>query len=196
MLQYLVLLGACINATGSYRYIRDTVRGNTKPNRVTYFMWGVAPLIATVAAVSKGVTWAVVPVFMSGFCPLMVFVSSFMNKRAYWKLGGLDYVCGAFSILALILWIVTNQPIIAIILAIASDGVAALPTLIKAWSYPETETGISYVLAFISASTTLAAVRQWTFPECGFAIYLMILSAALSLSVYRRKLQPAAAVVE
>src|SRR5579883_2007596 len=91
MLQYLVLVGAAVNATGSARYIRDTLRGGTKPNRVTYLMWGIAPLIAAAAAWSRGVTWAVLPVFMSGFCPLMVFLSSFVNGQAYWKLGKLDY---------------------------------------------------------------------------------------------------------
>lgn len=196
MLQYLVLVGAAINTTGALRYIRDTLRGSTRPNRVTYFMWAVAPLIATAAAVSRGVTWAAVPIFMSGFGPLMIFVSSFANRQAFWKLGVLDYFCGVFSALALILWAVTNDPIIAIVLAIVSDGLAALPTLIKAWSFPETETGISYVLAFVSASTSFAAVRQWNFIECGFAVYLVILSAMLSVSVYRRKFQPAAAVAE
>lgn len=196
MLQYLVLVGAAINTTGALRYIRDTLRGTTRPNRVTYLMWAVAPLIATAAAVSRGVTWAAVPIFMSGFGPLMVFVSSFANRQAFWKLGALDYLCGVFSALALILWAVTNDPIIAIVLAIASDGLAALPTLIKAWSFPETETGISYVLAFVSASTSFAAVRHWNFIECGFAVYLVILSAMLSVSVYRRKFQPAAAVAE
>jgi hypothetical protein len=196
MLQYVVLLGALINATGSLRYIRDTLRGTTRPNRVTYLMWAIAPLIATAAAVSRGVTWAAVPIFMSGFCPLMVFLSSFANRDAYWKLGVLDYLCGAFSALALILWAITKEPTIAIVLAIASDGLAAIPTLLKAWSFPETETGISYVLAFLSASTSFAAVRHWTFTECGFAIYLVILSAMLSLSVYRRKWQPVAAVAE
>src|SRR5581483_4242576 len=196
MLQYLVLVGGAINATGSFRYIRDTVRGTTKPNRVTYFMWAIAPLIATAAAVSRGVTWAAVPIFMSGFCPLLVFLSSFANRQGYWKLGILDYLCGVFSALALILWAISKDPTIAIVLAIASDGLAALPTLMKAWSFPETETGISYVLAFVSASTSFAAVRHWTFTECGFAIYLMILSAMLSISVYRRRLMPAEAVAE
>ena len=191
-----MLAGAAMNATGSLRYIRDTLKGTTKPNRVTYFMWAIAPLIATAASVSRGVTWAAVPVFMSGFCPLMVFLSSFANRDAYWKLGPLDYICGVFSALALILWVVTQQPTIAIVLAIASDGLAAVPTLIKAWSFPETETGISYVLAFLSASTSFAAVQRWTFIECGFPLYLIILSALLSFSAYRRKFQPAEAVAE
>src|SRR6476659_8048954 len=104
MLRSVVLIGVVINVTGSSRYTRDTLRGTTKPNRVTYLMWGIAPLIATAAAISKGVTWAVLPVFMSGFCPLMVLLSSFANRQAFWKLGKLDYVCGAFSALALILW--------------------------------------------------------------------------------------------
>jgi len=196
MFQYLVLVGGAINAVGALSYIRHTLRGRTQPNRVTYFMWAIAPFIATAAAVSKGVTWAVVPVFMSGFCPLMIFVSSFFNRRAYWKLGTLDYVCGAFSVLALILWAITSRPMIAILLAIASDGLAAIPTLVKAWTYPETETGISYVLAFFSAATSFAAVRNWVFVECGFAVYLVVLSVALSFSVYRRKLLPAFAVAE
>lgn len=189
MIQYLVLLGGAINVAGSLTYIRDTLRGRTRPNRVTYLMWAIAPLIATAAAMSKGVTWAVVPVFISGFCPLMVFISSFSNRQAYWKLGKLDYMCGAFSVLALILWAVTREPTIAIILAIASDGLAAVPTLMKAWSHPETETGIAYVLAFVSAATSFAAVKHWTFEECGFAIYLLILSTCLSVSVYGRQIR-------
>ena len=184
MHQYLVLAGAAASLTGWIAYVRDTLRGKTKPNRVTYFMWSFAPLIATAAALSKGVTWAALPVFMAGFCPLLVFVSSFANERAYWTLGKLDYACGVFSAMALILWGVTRQPNIAIVFAIASDGLAAVPTLVKAWSHPQTETGLAYLLAFVSAATSFAAVKHWTFPECGFAIYLLI-NATLSLCIYR-----------
>src|SRR5262245_153782 len=72
--QYLVLFGAVLSITGWTAYIKNTLNGTTRPNRVTYAMWSVAPLIATVAAVVKGVTWAALPVFMSGFCPLLVFL--------------------------------------------------------------------------------------------------------------------------
>lgn len=186
MLQYLVLIGGAINVAGAATYIRDSLRGTTQPNRVTYLMWAIAPLIATAAAFSKGVTWAVVPVFMAGFCPLMVFLSSFANRKAYWKLGKLDYICGVFSALALILWVITREPTIAIVLAIISDGLAAIPTLTKAWAHPETETGIAYVLSGVSALSSFVAVKHWTFEECGFAIYLVILNACLSISVYKQ----------
>jgi len=70
MLQYLVFLGAAVNIWGAFFYIRDTLRGETKPNRATWLMWSIAPLIATVAALSQGVGWAVLPVLMAGFGPL------------------------------------------------------------------------------------------------------------------------------
>src|SRR3989338_1323015 len=104
MIQYLVFVGAAINLVGSSFYIRSTLRGTTRPNRVTWLFWSLAPLIASFAAFSDGVRLAAVPVFMSGFMPLLVFVSSFVNPKAYWKLGLFDYFCGFFALLALVLW--------------------------------------------------------------------------------------------
>lgn len=87
MLQYIVFLGAIIQMGSMYVYIRETLRGENKPNKVTWLMWAISPLIGSVAAVVDGVGLAVLPVFLSGFGPLLVFVASFMNKKAYWKLG-------------------------------------------------------------------------------------------------------------
>jgi len=150
-------------------------------------MWSVAPLIATAAALAKGVRWAVLPVFMSGFCPLLVFLSSFVNRQGQWALKRRDYACGAFSVMALILWLLTRQPDIAIVFAIASDALAALPTLAKARSHPGTETGLAYLLAFGSAATSFAAVRNWTFAEWAFPLYLVALNATIFLVVVRGK---------
>lgn len=188
MLQYLVLVGAALNLSGAYIYIRDTVKGTTKPNRVTYLMWSIAPFIATVAALSSGVRWAVIPVFATGFGPFLVLISSFVNKNSYWKLGPYDYVCGAFSALALIFWGLTNQPIIAIALSIISDAFAALPTLKKSWTNPETESGSAYVLAMIATITTYAAVKTWAFSEYGFATYIVFMDGLIAIFVYRQKL--------
>ena len=110
MLQYIVLIGAATQLTGTFFYIRETVRGNTKPNKVTWIMWTIAPFIATVAALSAGVRWAVLPVFMAGFGPFLVFAFSFVNPKAFWKLERFDYICGACSVMALILWGVTKEP--------------------------------------------------------------------------------------
>ena len=90
MLEYLVFVGAAVQLIGISDYIKETVKGNTKPNRVTWLLWAVAPLIATVAALTEGVRLSVLPVFMIGLGPLLVFIFSFVNKQSYWKLEKFD----------------------------------------------------------------------------------------------------------
>jgi len=188
MLQYLVFIGAAVQLLGIFSYIKETLRGNTKPNKVTWLMWSVAPLIATFAALADGVGWSVLPVFMAGFGPLLVFIASFVNKNSYWKLETFDYLCGFCSALALILWGITKEPVIAIVFAIASDGFAAIPTLVKSWKYPETETAAAYTTGLFSALTSFTAIKIWNFSSYAFPAYLVIAETLFILSIYHRKI--------
>ncbi|MFA6146145.1 MAG: hypothetical protein WCW66_06735 [Patescibacteria group bacterium] len=188
MLQYLVFVGAAVQLSGVFSYIKETLKGNTKPNKVTWLMWSIAPLIATFAAISSGVRWSVLPVFMAGFCPLLIFIASFVNKNSYWKLEKFDYLCGLCSALALILWGITKEPIIAIVFAIASDLFAGIPTLVKSWKYPETETVTAYITGLFNALTSFAAIKIWNFSSCAFPVYLVIICTSLIFSVYHRKI--------
>lgn len=186
--KYLVLFGVALQFVGVFSYIRSILRGETKPNKVTWFMWSVAPLIATVAALNKGVEWAAIPVFMSGFGPFLIFIGSFFNPQAYWKLGVFDYLCGVFSLLALVLWWITKESNIAIALAIMSDGAAALPTLKKAWAHPESETAAPFVTGLFGAFTGIITIPVWVFPQYAFPAYLMCMNTLLIFSICRKKM--------
>ena len=187
LIQYVVILGALVQLLGVVSYIKETVRGNTKPNRVTWLMWSVAPLIGSIAAFSDGVRWAALPVFTSGFFPLLVFIASFVNPKSYWELKKFDYLCGLCSALALLLWGITKEPIVAILFAIASDGFAATPTLIKSWRRPETETLDVYTASLFSVMTSFLAMKTWSFAEYAFPAYLTILNLCLIFAISRRR---------
>ena len=187
MLAYIVFLGAAVQLIGSILYIKETIYGNTKPNQVTWLMWAVAPLIATSAALTKGVGWAVLPVFAAGLGPLLIFIFSLFNKKAYWKLELFDYICGVFSILALLLWWITQEALIAIIFALVADAFAALPTYKKAFTNPETESEIAYITGLFNALTSFFALVAFSFAELAFPIYLVVLDASLTIIIYRGK---------
>jgi hypothetical protein len=188
MLEYLVFVAAFATLLATFVYIRSMFKGAAKPNRVSWLMWTIAPFIATVAAISNGVRWAVLPVFMSGFSPLLILIASFLIIKAYWKPSSFDYVCGALSSMALILWYVTKDPNVAIVFAIASDGLAAIPTLTKAWNHPETESAWPFIVGIFSPLTSFGAAITWTFSEYAFPSYLTVLNIMLFLSVYNKKL--------
>lgn len=185
--QLLVYIAALGSLAATLQYIRLMFKGRVRPNRVTWLMWAVAPLIATSAELVGNVGLAALPVFMSGFCPLLVFIASFATKKAYWKSAKLDYAFGVLSVLALVLWWLTKAPEIAIIFAIASDGLAAMPTVKKAWVHPESESFEPYAMLVVSAATSFGVITTWTFSAFAFPAYLICLNALILYGIFRRK---------
>lgn len=118
---------------------------------------------------------------------LLVVVASFVNQQSYWKVTNFDLLCGAISLSALYLWAVEDSPRAALVLAVIGDGFAALPTLIKAWRYPHTETGACHVATFISAVLVMPAIPEWNLENAAFQVYMALLYLSISLAIFRRK---------
>lgn len=137
-------------------------------------VWFIAPVTAAVIQFQEGAGIAALPIFMAGFIPLLVLLASYRNKQAYWKLGVIDYICLAFSLLALGFWIVFDQGFVATLCAILADGIAFIPTYIKSWKAPDTETLSSYYSGSFNALLSLATVPTFSFITIGFAAYLFI----------------------
>lgn len=174
-----VLIGALFNIVGSGTYAFNTLKGRTKPNRVSWFLWALIPLIAVSAQISEGVGWASLMTFMVGFGPLLVFVTSFVNRKAYWKITKLDIFCGSVSVLAVVLWLITGTGAIAVLFSILADFIAAIPTIIKSYKEPETEHPSVFRNGAISAAITLLTITEWTFVNYGFALYIFLICVVL-----------------
>jgi hypothetical protein len=186
---WLVILSALISLAGASAYIRDTITGKTQPNRVTWSLWAIAPLIGTAATVASGAEpWAVVRVFLAGFMPLLVLLASFINRQSYWRLNRFDLGCGALSVAALIVWGAADSPRLAILLAAAGDGFAAIPTLTKAWRFPETETRAMFIGSFLSSILVIPSISAWNIENAAFTIYLALASALMLFALYRKQL--------
>lgn len=152
-------------------------------------MWALAPLVGTAAAISAHADlWTTVRVFLAGFLPLLVFIVSFFSRQSYWKLTRFDFLCGACAVLALIVWGIVDSPRSAILLAAIGDGFASLPTIRKAWKYPETETGLTYWASFISVLLIIPSIPQWNIENSAFQVYLLAANTLLLLAVYRKRL--------
>lgn len=162
-----------ISATSSYLYA--VIKGRAKPHKVTWFLWALAPLIGFAAQISEGVGISSLMTFAVGFGPLLIFLASFLNKKSDWKISKFDLLCGSVSLLALALWALTQNAMLALILSIIADAVACIPTLIKSWSHPQSEDPRAYLLAAISAFITTLSLPIWTFSYYAFPIWTLII---------------------
>lgn len=184
--EYFVYLSLVINSVAGLSYLMYTLQGKVKPNKVTWFLWGVIPMVAFAAQIKEGVGVQSLLTFSIGFIPLIIFAASFINKKAYWKISRLDKACGAFSVLGILLWIATGQGIMAILFSLLADGMAAVPTIIKAFKVPETESYIAYFLTTIASIITILTIKDWNFATYSFPIYIFVINLLLAFLIWIR----------
>ncbi len=177
--QNFVIVGTIIATAGCLSYLVDTLKGRVKPNRVSYLLWSLAPLIAFFAEIKQGVGIQALMTFIVGFLPLTIFIASFVNNKAVWNLTGFDLMCGTLSIVGLVLWYITKSGNIAIIFSILADGLAAMPTVVKSFNYPETESGWPYLTSTISAILTLLTVKVWNIANIAFPLYIVLITLVI-----------------
>lgn len=188
--QSIVFISVFTSFFAGFFYIKNTLSGKTKPNRVSWLIWFVAPMIASVIQFQQGAGISAIPVFMAGLIPFFVLIASFRNKNAYWKLGTLDYICLVLSALALIFWLAFDEGVLATVFAIVADAIAFVPTYVKSWHAPETETLSSYYSGSFNSMLSLTTLPTVSFVTAGFAAYLLLGNLSeIVLVLVRRKRQ-------
>jgi hypothetical protein len=191
--RYFIIIGTLLGAAGSVAYLAATVKGRVKPNRVSFLLWSIVPFIAFFAQIQQGVGLEALMTFSTGFLPLTVFIASFVNKKAEWKITGFDLMCGILSLVGLALWMITKVGNVAIFFSIVADALAAIPTIMKAYKYPDTEIAWPWIATVAGVVLTLLTLSTFTFANCGFILYILAVNILIYALVQFRlgeKLQP------
>jgi hypothetical protein len=87
------------------------------------------------------------------------------------------------SLVGLILWLITQEGNVAIIFSIVADILALLPTLVKSYKFPETESWSAFGGAASAAFITLLTIREWTFAAAAFPVYIFAVCIILSVLI-------------
>jgi len=178
-----VWVALLIDFLGGINYLLYTIQGKVKPNKISWFLWGVIPLIAFIAQVKQGVGLQSLFTLVIGLTPLLVFFASFMNKKSSWKITKLDIACGGISVLGLMLWVLTGVGNVAIFFSIIADLTAALPTVVKSYYNPESENYLVYLATTIASAIILLTIKEWNFQTYGYPLYVFVICIVFVLLI-------------
>lgn len=180
-----VFLAVAINLVGAIIYSYSVVKGTTRPNRVTWFILSFAPLLAFAAMMFQGVSFKEsVFTLETGISPLIIFVSTFFARQPKWEITKFDLTCGALSLIGFLLWLVLKEGNVAITFAILADGLAFLPTLVKAFRYPESESPWAFMMGTVAALIALAIISTYDYKHIAFPFYILIADILATLFIY------------
>jgi hypothetical protein len=188
---YFAIIGAIIGSLGGFYYLYETLLGKAQPNRITWLLWGIFPMVIFVAQRAQGVAGVSWASFAAGLTPLLIVMASFFNRQAYWKSEPRDYYLMAAAIFGIILWVMTDQPNLALLFSLLADMLASVPTLIKAHRHPHSESWVAYAVSAFGFGISLLSIQTHNFENTTFVAYLFLLNGALTLLASRsRKPKP------
>lgn len=160
-------------------YIRSIWNGTIRPHVFTWIIWGVGTLVVYFAQLAGDAGIGAISVGISG---LLSCYTAFLayQKRGDTKATRLDWIFLIVALSALPLWMVTSDPLWAVILLTLSDTIGFGPTLRKALVHPEEESLLFYGLTGVRSIFIIIALEAYNWTTI---LFPAVLGAACLLTV-------------
>lgn len=163
----------------SVPYMRDALKGKSKPNLATWSTWSLLNAIIVVSALAAGDainTVVMGAAFFIGSTTILL-IAIFKGTRKYTLFDG---ACQAFALLGVVLWQLSNNPNIALLFVILVDFFAIAPTFRHAYLHPHEETWITYAVSGLLAFVLTAMATSLSFASLAVTIESGVINLLLT----------------
>jgi hypothetical protein len=177
MFTILGVLSGVINAVGYIPYIRDVIKRKTKPDQASWLIWNVLGAIAFFSQLAQGADNSL---WMSGVQMFGIFLIFILALK--YGSGGFtkkDIYALVFAAFGLIGWYVTNDPTIALFIAIGINAIGAYLTMIKAYKKPDSETRIAWIFGTVASFLAILSVGSMDIILISYPLYIFISNTAI-----------------
>lgn len=166
-------------------YILAILRGETKPNRATWWIWVMVGFMTGASYYSSGADNTIwVPVsYIIG--PVAIAILSIQYGEGGWTM--FDRYCLFGAGASAIFWWLFDSPLVALIINLFIDFMGALPTIRKTYYDPESEDRIAWALFFAGNIVNLFAVEHWAFAIAVYPIYMFFGSGLIAAFIFLRR---------
>ena len=175
-----------IGLLGFLPYIITTLQGKNRPNRASWWIWGILGVILGFSYYYSGATTTIWVPICYAICQLITAVLSLKYGEGGWS--RLDKLCLVGAGISLLLWWIFNSPTLALLFILIIDCLGALPTVIKSYSEPEQESCFSWSIFLIANTLNLIALEQWSIALAAYPFYLFYLSSTIAILLWLPKI--------
>ncbi|PIQ80045.1 MAG: hypothetical protein COV79_02570 [Parcubacteria group bacterium CG11_big_fil_rev_8_21_14_0_20_41_14] len=156
-----------LGIVGYIPYLRDVLKGTTKPHVYTWFVWGSVTLIIFALQISDAAGPGAWVTLVAALLSLSIFVLGMrQGDKDITKSDTLFFIAAIF---ALGLWLLAEQPVIAMVLLVTVGMLGFIPTIRKSWNKPHSETISTYAINSFRHGLSFFALANysiltWLFP--------------------------------
>ena len=181
--RYVGILAGVLTIIEFVPYIYSILKGKTKPERATWFIWSLVTAIGLASFYSSGAREAIWVLVAYVVATIIVSLLSIRYGVGGWTV--FDRIIILSCGLCLFIWWITGSALIALAMTITIDALAALPTVRKTYYHPETEDRLAWVISLSASGLNLLAVEKWDFAHASYPIYLFIMIGVITELILR-----------
>lgn len=164
-------------------YAKDILRGTTRPNVASYSLWAFLVAISMMAQIDAGASWSLI-LLIGDFLAVLIVLLFCIAGYGYKKYSWVEYVCFALGILAIVLWQITSQPLLAICFAILADLIASIPTVVKTYRDPWSELPFAWFLVAFGAMLGIVSTNIWNLENILFPLNILIINGTVAIIAF------------
>lgn len=162
-------------------YVRDILKGKTKPERATWFIWSILMVIAFFSQWTKGATFSNILTIGDAIAIFITFILSIKYGTGGFKKRDKLAIVG--SMFSLIFWYFTKEPAVALLIIIFIDFLGGSLTILKAYEDPESETMIAWFMAGGAGLLGILSVGEINFILLVFPVYVFLINTSIGLTI-------------
>jgi hypothetical protein len=168
-------------------YFQDIFRGKTKPHPFSWFLWVLMDCVVLVAQLTHEAgagTWLLVLTIFQALAVALLALR-YGEKRIV----PLDWVCLVGCLIAISLWTISSDALIAIFVLIVTNLIAFIPTVRKAYFRPHEETVTMFALNSIKWIPAIFALESFVAVNWLFPANLFVVNGAFAIMLLVRRKQ-------
>ena len=179
------LLAGLVGIADTIPYVRDTVRGSTRPHRGTWLIWSVLAIVVCLSQRADGASWSLIMAAAQAVLTGAVFLLSI--RRGEGGLSPADVLMITLAGGGVIGWVVAGDPVIATACVVAADLIGAAMMVPKVYRDPDSETLATFALASLSGAFAAGAVGAPDPSLLLYPAYYCLANGAMAALIHRRR---------
>ncbi len=176
-----------IGVIACWLYFRDIFRGTTKPHVFTWLTYGIIDSVVVVAQLARGAgvgSWALL--FSLTVCFIIAGLSLRFGEKHITRS---DWLCLIGAFVAIALWLVTNDPLNAVLIAVVINILGIVPTFRKSYVRPWEESLSMWSLDALKYTVSIFALESFNLTTALFPAGIVLTNGALIAMLLLRRRQ-------
>jgi hypothetical protein len=179
------ILAGIVGVADTIPYVRDTVRGVTRPHRGTWLIWGVLAIVVCLSQRADGASWSLVMAAAQAALTTLTFLLAIRLGEG--GVSPIDMLLIAIAGAGVVGWVVAGEPLVATACVIGADVIGAAMMVPKVRRDPGSETLVTFAGASVGGALAAGAVGAVDLSLLAYPLYYCVINAMLAVLIHHQR---------